>query len=690
MVKKEKRPITRGIKNCRDSRLFKGCSPLQLLRNLTGNHPAIPNDFIPPTVMGHNNRYYKRHNLKTYFMMKTIINFTILLFFFVSCSSENVTDKMRLYESQMESFEEKVKAIQNDSIKQELYGIAMWLFNNEMDTIKMQREPNSTKYKDNPYFLMESYPTYKDIAENYIKGKILYYFSKNGSDYKIAVKDAIEYRFEYPFTSNVIWQEVIFDNLKSYPIVSADIKNEVKSNDIRITESGKLSFPKIIKINYPTDNKKPLPTKVKALVETEIPSTIHQFHFLKNDIGKTQTKNNLSVTLLKMDNNYAEIEVKIPDGFFKDDDICEQYDWIKIEAKDQTAQYLSMSSASASSRKKTYNVVAGNLFKELTAQEKYTPEFLSAFLEKANKVIEEERVLNEKRDKNKQYRFQCFRGIVNEINVDIYDYSTSEMISKEVDYPISDYTNVISLGDFKEIPTTATVYDKELMALAKKPFEIQVDDLKDQITTNQVPAVMSKGSIVDFKYPNLISSKVIGEFNRFNKIKDFSFLDKNEKTITISPDSINQGSWEKRGSMVDVHSSNIEYFPKRFPETPYYVTGIIELNLVEVKKQTYNINNLPEGVLLKGNAVLLDQKIFNSGKYALMVKDNTNRYLKTIHEYSGSVDIDGVKQNKHISYYYGKPQTIEIYTLGGTKVVDYNFKVKLTREENGKYINMWN
>ena len=31
--------ITRGIKNCRDSRLFKNCSPLQLLRNLTGNRP---------------------------------------------------------------------------------------------------------------------------------------------------------------------------------------------------------------------------------------------------------------------------------------------------------------------------------------------------------------------------------------------------------------------------------------------------------------------------------------------------------------------------------------------------------------------------------------------------------------------------------------------------------------------------
>jgi hypothetical protein len=37
--RKERQPVTRGIKNCRDSSLFKGCSPLQLLCNLIGNRP---------------------------------------------------------------------------------------------------------------------------------------------------------------------------------------------------------------------------------------------------------------------------------------------------------------------------------------------------------------------------------------------------------------------------------------------------------------------------------------------------------------------------------------------------------------------------------------------------------------------------------------------------------------------------
>lgn len=36
---KDKRVLKRGIENCLDSSLFKGCSPPHLLCNLTGNRP---------------------------------------------------------------------------------------------------------------------------------------------------------------------------------------------------------------------------------------------------------------------------------------------------------------------------------------------------------------------------------------------------------------------------------------------------------------------------------------------------------------------------------------------------------------------------------------------------------------------------------------------------------------------------
>ena len=54
MVAEQKKhePLTHDIKNCRDSRLFKGCVPLQLLRNLTGNRPQSAT-FHTANVGGH-------------------------------------------------------------------------------------------------------------------------------------------------------------------------------------------------------------------------------------------------------------------------------------------------------------------------------------------------------------------------------------------------------------------------------------------------------------------------------------------------------------------------------------------------------------------------------------------------------------------------------------------------------------
>ncbi|MBN1186682.1 MAG: hypothetical protein JXB49_30675, partial [Bacteroidales bacterium] len=62
---------TRGIKNCRDSRLFKGCSPLQLLCNLTGNHPQSAT-FHTATVTCHFEQRYMRK--LTYLLLLILIS----------------------------------------------------------------------------------------------------------------------------------------------------------------------------------------------------------------------------------------------------------------------------------------------------------------------------------------------------------------------------------------------------------------------------------------------------------------------------------------------------------------------------------------------------------------------------------------------------------------------------------------
>ena len=63
MIKKSER-LTRGIKNCRDSRLFKGCSPLQLLCNLIGYRPQTAT-FHTANVMGKFKERHKQHGWVT-------------------------------------------------------------------------------------------------------------------------------------------------------------------------------------------------------------------------------------------------------------------------------------------------------------------------------------------------------------------------------------------------------------------------------------------------------------------------------------------------------------------------------------------------------------------------------------------------------------------------------------------------
>lgn len=70
--------VTRGIKNCRDSRLFKGCSPLQLSCNLIMNRPQTAT-FHTATVSGHNKK------MKTTILTLLIL---ILTFGFVNAQTD--------------------------------------------------------------------------------------------------------------------------------------------------------------------------------------------------------------------------------------------------------------------------------------------------------------------------------------------------------------------------------------------------------------------------------------------------------------------------------------------------------------------------------------------------------------------------------------------------------------------------
>jgi hypothetical protein len=79
--------------------------------------------------------------------------------------------------------------------------------------------------------------------------------------------------------------------------------------------SSNLTNPDDLTVTYPfiegldIDNKnQPQPVSLQGNVEVITPRRLFSFDLTKKDVGQTRTNDNLSVTLLKLTHNYAEIE----------------------------------------------------------------------------------------------------------------------------------------------------------------------------------------------------------------------------------------------------------------------------------------------------------------------------------------------------------------------------------------------
>jgi len=131
---------------------------------------------------------------------------------------------------------------------------------------------------------------------------------------------------------------------------------------------------------------------------------------------------------------------------------------------------------------------------------------------------------------------------------------------------------------------------------------------------------------------------------------------------------------------VDPLQATITYDLNLFPETPAYAVGSIPLFLASIEKKTISAQQLPKGLELKGNALIVDQKLFPSDAWRFYAKDDSGQYLKEILAVShGSANNGPALFDVH--YFYGQPSHLESYQRSELNPVEYGFEVKLEKAE---------
>ena len=131
---------------------------------------------------------------------------------------------------------------------------------------------------------------------------------------------------------------------------------------------------------------------------------------------------------------------------------------------------------------------------------------------------------------------------------------------------------------------------------------------------------------------------------------------------------------------VNPQDGTITYDLNLFPETPAYAVGSMPLFLADIQKNTLDTHQLPPGLELKGNALIVDQKRFPAEAWRFYAKDDSGNYLKEILATSHSDKTDSPPVYD-VHYFYGQPTQLESYQRTALNTVEYGFEVKLDKAQ---------
>jgi len=602
--------------------------------------------------------------------MNKLLRSVTLVFFAALCScTQSLDQKIEKLEKDKANFDKKVAAMKNDSLKTQAEEMGAMLFAFEKMDLENQRVPTVTEYAVNPLIILDDYSSTTDLVNNYANGILVdrQQDSKSQKDLKII------YPFEFPFQQIAEWNSVKLAN-NTVLTLKSDKDYQEGAENIVALKSHDLAFNEI-NVYYAAETTDPKlqPDRLLGKIQATAPKNVLQFKFSIDDEGEIQEKNGIKVKLLSIKDHQVKIEVTNPlktaAGVNTQD-----LEWVKVHAKDDTRQYLDYSGHS-SGAEGIIDYYKSILTKLIDEPQNITE--LKKELDKKDKEFESEY-------KDKYYLTTYFKGKVKEVTVYIFDYSKVVTVKKELNVPVQKFEGSFDRQPIAGIPVDARVYDHEIENLLRGKAEVNPDALDSAIKIQQLPykkptennsAIKAR---LDFQYPDVLSKLFIKDYNRFTSIKTVTFYDKKDGTaIDIPADSMNLDNHGSSDGWVEFQSSRIEYNPTKFTKEPHYVTGIVQVELADIKKSIYGINQLPAGMQLKGNMLIVDGNILRENDNQYYVKDKSGKYLKMITSRSyesAAGQADGYSIAK---YYYGSPFTIERYELVDTGKADYTFGVEL-------------
>ena len=576
--------------------------------------------------------------------------------------------KQATLEEKTAQFEQSLDTIQDPRLKEAVGELGGSLLLLERARIKLDTKPVETEYGENALAVLAHYPTPQALVDTYING--LFVLRKNShSDYLTDLQPVFPFSFnmpdQFPFPHGLEWQSVTLSNNKVIPF-----QPEWSETDPGIQlspSSSNLTNPDDLTVTYPfiegieTDNKsQPQPVMLKGQVEVIAPSKVLAFDLTRQDVGQKRTQENITLTLLALENNYAEIELSNTSPLAPQV-ADESPNPLLVQARDTTGQFLSRSGSINESAAQVafYEQQLAQMRKQNTWSEAFEKQ-----LEDAQKAFEQKQASH--------YAKVYFNGVIDTLQVNVLDFSDATVTHKDLELPVRRFDKNSLEKTVQGLPMPVTVYDDQAADWLKSAT-LSEDQLKSSITISQSVEDASAAHIT-FDHPFTFNDDLVGS-TRTSSDAPLTFFTADDEGNRGEPIELPTEAFE-----VDPWRGAITYDLNLFPETPAYAVGSIPLFLATIEKNTLDTTHLPKGLLLKDNALIVDQALFPSDSWRFFTKDASGNYLKEILGVSHRAEEYGTALFD-VHYFYGQPTVLETYQRTALNTLQYGFEVKLDKPE---------
>ena len=576
-------------------------------------------------------------------------------------------------EEKTAQFEKSLDAITDPKLKEAVAELGGSLLLLERAQLKLDSKPVETEYGDDALAVLKHYPTPQALVDTYING--LFVLRKDSSsDYLIDLQPVFPFNFNIPaaflFPHGLEWQSVTLNNKR---VIAFQPEWSETDPGIQLSpSSSNLTSPDDLTVTYPfiegldIDHKnQPQPVSLQGKLEVIAPRRLYSFDLTKKDVGQTRTNDNLSVTLLKLTHNYAEIE------FNNNAPLAPEIgetplNPLIVQARDATGQFLTRSG----SINETASQIA--FYQQQLAKMQQQKTWTDAF----GKQLDEEQRAFEKQQTH-HYSKVYFNGPIETLEVSLLDFSGATVTRKDLNLPIRRFDRHTTEKTIQPLSFPVVVYDDQASTWLKGAA-LTEEQLKKGVNISQSVDDPSAAR-VEFSHLKSFNDELLGSsFNPGDS--PVSFFTEDSRGKRDEPIELPAEAYQ-----VDPLRGTITYDLNLFPETPAYVVGSMPLFLATVEKKPLDAHQLPKGLELKGNALVVDLKVFPDQDWRFFAKDDSGNYLKEILAVNHDASAEGPGLFA-VHYFYGQPTQLETYQRTDLTTVQYGFEVKLDKADTSHLV----